>query len=160
MNCFPYVVAFISSQDLKMCVCDVCVGSGYSVCVLWTLTFSWLEQPYCINGVNVVSCSSASDCSTFPTRFGILVTLYPRSWHMEMRIGSQVISSSSPNACASPNASARSASPEPNRAMTLSVKIPPIHGSAEIQHELTGVQTRLAKTWASPLKSETAPSSR
>lgn len=53
-----------------------------------------------MSGVNVVSCSSASDCSTLPTRLGILVTLYPSPWHMLMRIGSQVISSSSsPNAC-------------------------------------------------------------
>jgi len=133
-----------------VCVC-VCRVRSQCVCVLWTLTFSWLEQPYCINGVNVVSCSSASDCSTFPTRFGILVTLYPRSWHMEMRIGSQLISSSSPNACASPTASASSASPKPNRAMTL---------SAEFQRELFPEFRRsLVPERESPLKCETAPCS-
>ncbi|CAB1460168.1 unnamed protein product, partial [Pleuronectes platessa] len=74
-------------------------------------TLSWLEQPYCMSGVNVVSCSSASDCSTLPTKLGILVTLYPSPWHMLMRIGSQVISStSSPNARTTPSGAATSSS--------------------------------------------------
>lgn len=38
-------------------------------------TCSWLEQPYWMSGVKVVSCSSASVCSSCPTRLGILVTL-------------------------------------------------------------------------------------
>lgn len=38
-------------------------------------TWSWLEQPYWMRGVKVVSCSSASACSSCPTRLGILVTL-------------------------------------------------------------------------------------
>lgn len=38
-------------------------------------TCSWLEQPYWMSGVKVVSCSSASVCSSCPTKLGILVTL-------------------------------------------------------------------------------------
>lgn len=54
------------------------VRVGTRVGRAWALespTCSCPEQPYWMSGVKVVSCSSASACSSCPTRLGILVTL-------------------------------------------------------------------------------------